>query len=186
MILLPVATQQSTWYWHVEWHQEDFLPWSIYWWSLWDPRGRYKQLLHSHPPQVLLWLHLKRQTEEKCVSGEKMKWMGAWKTARACAYIHKPVYFPLASAWETNPYSKSLNRQLSVVSGHKNLCNLWESGNKTINCWREHETTSLYPTSTASPHKNFLFINQNTSMPCGTEAEMVKESHCCPTRQNDN
>lgn len=66
-------------------------------------------------------------------------------TACICVYRadHKPVYFALASAWETNCYSKTPNRQLSVVSGHKNLCDLWESGNKTIKCWRWHWNVSL-------------------------------------------
>lgn len=50
------------------------------------------------------------------------------------AYRQAPttVHFPLAPAWETNCYSKTPNRQLSVVSVHKKSRDLCESGNKAV------------------------------------------------------
>lgn len=66
---------------------------------------------------------------------------------------HKPVYFPLATAWETNCYGKTLNRQLSAVSVHKKSRDLCESGNKTVKCWRERRNN--IPLSDI--HRNSMF-----------------------------
>lgn len=66
---------------------------------------------------------------------------------------HKPVYFPLATAWETNCYGKTLNRQLSAVSVHKKSRDLCESGNKTVKRWRERRNN--IPLSDI--HRNSMF-----------------------------
>lgn len=66
---------------------------------------------------------------------------------------HKPVYLPLATAWETNCYGKTLNRQLSAVSVHKKSRDLCKSGNKTVKCWRERRNT--IPLSDI--HRNSMF-----------------------------
>lgn len=66
---------------------------------------------------------------------------------------HKPVYFPLATAWETNCYGKTLNRQLSAVSVHKKSRDLCESGNRTVKCWQERRNN--IPLSDI--HRNSMF-----------------------------
>lgn len=119
--------------------------------------------------------------EDKCVSVKSQhrhERVHKWQFVFVSVYksFHKPVYFPLASAWETNCYSKTLNRQLSVVSGHKNLCNLWERGNKAIKRWQENwNSISLSHFHSTSIYK-LSFYNQNTSMSCGNKAKMVKKN----------
>lgn len=57
---------------------------------------------------------------------------------RMCLWMHTTAFINLFTFRWPVPVTVSLNRQLSVVSGRKNLCNLWESGNRTIKCWRGH------------------------------------------------
>lgn len=81
--------------------------------------------------------------EHICVQEKKQK-------KKSC---HKPVYFPLATAWETNCYGKTLNRQLSAVSVHKKSRDLCESGNKSVKCWQERRNN--IPLSDI--HRNSMF-----------------------------
>lgn len=94
------------------------------------------------------------------------------KQTRAFRRARNTVHFPLAPAWETNCYSKSPNRQLSVVSVHKKAprpLREWKQGRKAPAS--AQKMAPPYPRFTESPHLKFPFIKPEDSechvVPCG-------------------
>lgn len=84
-----------------------------------------------------IWTETKQRTKSVPV-----KSLNEYINGRMCLWMRTTAFINLFTfRWPVpgkQAVTVSLNRQLSVVSGRKNLCNLWESGNKTIKCWRGH------------------------------------------------